>query len=245
MDDQPSPVRVGILTTDTLHHVQFVQRIAERHEVVRVFEERRTPSAPFQIDHAYEAERDAYERDVWFDGDSPTLADVAPVSTYTDLNEPEAVAEMQAADVEALIVFGTGRLDAPVLNVALDRTVNLHGAPPEKYRGLDTHLWAIYHGDFDSLSTTLHKVRPEIEYGGVVLKRRLAIEPDMKLYQLRRVNTEACVEITMDALTMFRDFGQFISQPQVYVGRSYSFMPSVLKERCLRNFETYTASLAA
>ena len=30
----------------------------------------------------------------------------------------------------------------------------------QKYRGLDSHYWSIYHKDFESLVTTLHRVTP-------------------------------------------------------------------------------------
>lgn len=237
------PLRVGILTTETPHHVRFVEAIGARYDVARVFEERRSISAEFETQHPYEEARDAFERERWFGGADRKLADVAAVETYRDLNEPEAVASMRSADVDALIVFGTGKLGQEVIDVVPDRIVNLHGADPEKYRGLDTHLWAIYHQDFRGLVTTLHKVRPELDRGGVVMKMPIPVRRGMKLHELRAANVETCIEIATDALAMLDDYGEFISQPQLYIGRYYSFMPAVLKNRCVRKFEAYTAGL--
>lgn|GEM_PF-526421 len=236
-------LRIGILTSETPHHARFVQQIAQHHDVVRVFEERREISADFEVHHLFEDERDALECDAWFEGKRPSLSDFAEVETFRDLNEPEAVAAMKQAAVDALIVFGTGRLGQEVIDVVPERIVNLHGADPEKYRGLDTHLWAVYHKDFRSLVTTLHRVRAQIDRGGVVMKMPIPLNRGMKLAELRKANTDICVDITLQALEMLRDYGQFISQPQLYVGRSYSFMPAVLKERCRRQFEEFTATL--
>lgn len=235
--------RIGILTTETPHHARFVEQLAQRFDVAKVLEERRATSAEFETHHPYEDERDAYECAEWFGGRTPALSDFAEVETYRDLNEPEAVESMRRAGVDALVVFGTGKLDQEVIDVAPERIVNLHGADPEKYRGLDTHLWAVYHRDFRGLVTTLHRVRPELDRGGVVMKMPIPITRGMELYQLRKANTEVCIEITAQALEMLRDYGQFISQPQLYIGRYYSFMPAVLKARCVRQFREFTASL--
>nr|WP_281413087.1 formyltransferase family protein [Marivibrio halodurans] len=236
-------MRVGILTTETPHHVRFVQAIAARHDVVRVFEERREISADFETHHPFEDERAVFERATWFDGADPGLSDVAEVETHRDLNDPKAVASMKAAGLDALLVFGTGRLNQNVIDVAPERIVNLHGANPEKYRGLDTHLWAVYHGDFRGLVTTLHRVAPELDRGGVVMRMPIPIHRGMKLHQLRKANTDVCIDISLQGLEMLANYGQFISQPQLYIGRYYSFMPAVLKSRCVRQFEAFTAAL--
>lgn len=236
-------LRIGILTTNTLHHVRFVQQLKLRWNIVRVFEEDRQPSATFEIHHPFEDERERYEQECWFDGKPASLRDVAEVSRFCDLNEPAAIEAMRAADCNVLVVFGTGRLDADVVRLAEDRIVTLHGADPEHYRGLDTHLWAIYHRDFRNLVTTLHKVGIGKDRGGVVMKKPLPIERGMQLYQMRKVNTEVCIDITNAGLEMMANYGQFISQPQLYIGRHYSFMPAVLKDRCVQNFAAFTATL--
>lgn len=236
-------LRVGILTTDTPHHTRFVQALSEDWNVVQVFEEKRTISATFETRHEFEAQQDAYEYDTWFGGKETKLSDVADVATFSDLNEPDAIDALTKARCDAILVFGTGRLEQKVIDLAPDRVVNLHGADPEHYRGLDTHLWAVYHRDFRGLVTTLHKVSPNLDRGGVVMKMPIPLSRDMQLHQLRKVNTDICIEISNRGLEMLTSYGQFISQPQLYIGRHYSFMPAVLKERCVRQFQEFTASL--
>lgn len=240
---EPRSLRVGILTTETPHHTRFVQALAQRWNIVRVFEEKRPVSANFETHHAFEDERDAYEIESWFGGKEASLEDVAEVETFSDLNAPEAVKAMKTANCDVHLVFGTGKIGQEVIDLTPDRIVNLHGADPEHYRGLDTHLWAVYHRDFRGLVTTLHKVSPKLDRGGVVMKMPLPLSHGMQLYQLRKVNAEVCIEISDRGLEMMANYGQFISQPQLYIGRHYSFMPAVLKERCVKQFAEYTATL--
>ncbi len=236
-------LRVGILTTETPHHVRFIQALSERWNIVRVFEEKRAVSATFETRHAVEEQGEAYEIQEWFGGKPTFLRDVADVVTFQDLNQPDAMAAMRDAACDVHIAFGTGKLNQELIDITPERIVNLHGADPEHYRGLDTHLWAVYHRDFRGLVTTLHKVSPNLDRGGVIMKKPVPLFRDMQLHQLRKANTEICIDLTNRGLEMVATYDQFISQPQLYIGRHYSFMPSVLKDRCVKQFAEYTATL--
>ena len=71
---------------------------------------------------------------------------------------------------------------------------------PRQYRGLDTHLWAIYHGDFGGLVTCLHHVDLQLDTGDIVDCRPVPIARDMELHELRAANTRVCVELIRSAL---------------------------------------------
>ena len=81
-----------------------------------------------------------------------------------------------------------------MINVVPEKIFNLHGGDPQRYRGLDTHLWAIYHKDFGGLVTTLH-ILPKLDDGDIVSMGTLPVSKDMPLYALRKVNTEVCVNL--------------------------------------------------
>ncbi len=243
MAEQSTDMRVAILTTETFHHDYLVREVAKKVSSVMVFEERRPISAEFETDHEFEAESDRYELKLWFDGNAPTLGDFAETHTYTDINDPDCVQKIREYDPDAIIAYGTGRLSEDLIDVRPDRIVNLHGANPEDYFGIDTHLWAIYHKDFDGLVSTLHRVESNNDRGGVVLSAAIPLEPDMEIHEFRAANTEVCVQLVMQGLHMLNTFGQFISRPQNRSGRFYGFMPTVLKELCKKRFERYTAEL--
>ena len=235
-------MRLVILTTQTPHHAYFVREIQARYPITLVLAETRTLRAPFETAHPFETERDDYELRVWFDGTDPGLADMVETEYFETVNGDDGLDRLRGVKPDMVVVFGTGRLSNEVVATCPNGMVNLHGGNPEDYRGLDTPLWAVYHEDFDGLVSTLHRVSPELDSGDIVGQRALTLTRGMKLSELRRINTEACVALTGDALD---DFGRgaLKSTPQTRKGRYYSFMPSELKNLCVRKFEKYTGDL--
>lgn len=237
-------MRLVILTTDTLHHARFVQQISNRFPIARVFEETTGVSAPFETAHPFENLRDEYEYETWFPCQPASLENFASVSRFEDLNDPDAVAELAAVTADIVLVFGTRRLKPAVLEVAGPNMLNLHGGNPAHYRGLDTHLWAIYHQDFANLVTTLHTVNETLDDGWIVAAQPIVISPGMEMHQLRAANTEVCIQLSMAALEEFADAEKITSREQQDKGRYYSFMPADLKELCLNNFRKHTEKLS-
>ena len=236
-------MRVAILTTETLHHAYFVREVQKFFGPVIVIEEKRPISAEFETRHPFEDEGDQGERDTWFDGKDATLADFAEVHTFSSVNDPDSIQKIREFGPDAIVVFGTGKLSEDLIEIQPERIINLHGANPEDYGGIDTHLWAIYHRDYEGLITTLHRVESNTDRGGVVLSAQIPLHSGMKLADLRRANTEVCVQLAVSGLNMLQNFGQFISRPQNRTGRRYSFMPKVLKEICKTRFEEYTGMM--
>ncbi len=239
-------MRTVILTTDTLHHTYFVEHVSQSFDLSAVLVEARPAAVPpFETGHSFETERDDYERSKWFVGRQGVLPEVADITSFSSLNDDDAVSCLKSLRPDVVVVFGTGRLKAPIIGVCPDGFVNLHGGDPEHYRGLDSHLWAIYHKDFSGLQTTLHRVALELDDGEILERMSLPVRPGMPLSELRSVNTDVCVKLVLNALEAFQARGQFTSRAQTQIGRYYSFMPSVLKEICVKNFNKYSQSLHA
>ena len=129
------------------------------------------------------------------------------------------------------------------MEVVFFACLNLHGGNPERYRGLDTHLWSIYHNDFGDLVTTLHHVDADLDTGDIVFQSKLKVEAGTRLHQLRAINTKVCVNLFLVALGAFQSIGWLPSREQVSHGRYYSYMPAVLKEECIRKFNRYVTGL--
>jgi methionyl-tRNA formyltransferase len=236
-------MKVAVLTTETTHHAYFVRELARAADVEQVIVERRSAAAPFPTHHPFENERDAHESRTWFDGERAAIRDIAPTLEVDGVNAPEAVAALDGLRPQVVFVFGTGRLLPEVIRACPNGLVNLHGGDPEEYRGLDSHLWAIYHRDFSGLVTTLHRVNEELDDGEIVLQAAIPLRREMPLCELRQRNTEVCVNLAVLALDMHARHGEFLSRPQGRRGRYYSFMPAVLKEVCRERFESYTSRL--
>ena len=236
-------MKVVLLTTDTTHHTFFAWKLNARFPLQAIFLETRSVLPCFDTFHPFEDLRDAYERDVLLAGFSSTISNIAETYSFESMNDAESVSALQTLAPDVVIVFGTGKLYMPVVEVASVACLNLHGGNPEEYRGLDTHLWAIYHRDFDNLVTTLHHVDAELDTGDIVMQTQLKFEKDSQLHKLRAINTEVCLNLALLALNSVQSSGWLPSRKQLRRGRYYSFMPSVLKEDCVKKFERCVAKL--
>ncbi|MFC1584529.1 formyltransferase family protein [Fibrobacterota bacterium] len=238
-----SEMKIVLLTTQTTHHTYFVKKVLEQYALEAVFLEEQPVQPPFEVNHPFEAERETYERDLWFEGKAPGIADLQKPLAYDTMNNADAVGALAELGPDVAVVFGTGKLNSSVIAACPAGIINLHGGDPEEYRGLDSHLWAIYHSDFGNLITTLHCLNDELDDGAVIGKQALAIRPGMPLKELRSVNTEACLSLALNALATWEQEGRFHQTAQRKKGRYYSFMPAVLKNICQRRFSAYTREL--
>lgn len=230
-----------LLTTDTTHHLYYAWKLSERHPLAAIVVEGRAVTPPFEVRHPFEDRRDEYEREVLLAGCPGTLADLAPTTLVDSIGDAEVLLRELAPDVA--LVFGTGRLPLEIARVPAVACLNLHGGNPEAYRGLDTHLWAVYHRDFANLVTTLHHVDEGLDTGDIVLQSALPLARASELHELRAVNAGVCVELSVLALESLRSTASVPSRKQLRRGRYYSFMPAALKERCLANFDERVAGL--
>lgn len=236
-------MKIVILTTETTHHTFFVREVVKAFPVAAVLEERKILKAPFETDHPFEKMRDAYEKDVFFGSKEVRLGEVAETTVVETANSKDALEYLGNIGPDIIVVFGTGWISPDVIDICPQGIVNLHGGGPEEYRGLDSHLWAIYHKDFEGLVTTLHHLNEKFDDGNIILQGAIPIIKNMSLHEIRRYNTEVCLELTLSALDMHARYGHFISRPQRKLGRYYSFMPAVLKEVCKAYFERYATGL--
>lgn len=236
-------MNIVVLTTETLHHCYFVRQLVRAHPVELVVVEHRLAQPPFETRHPFEDRRDDYERAAFFEGREQTIDRFAEALEVETANDDETLQRLDRIKPDAVVVFGTGKLSREVIEHCPQGMVNLHGGDPERYRGLDSHLWAIYHRDYDSLKVTLHRVNERLDDGEIVLQAPLPLRRGMMIHELRRHNTEVCVDLVSSALESRRRSGCFQSRPQRRIGRYYSFMPAVLKDCCQSRFESYTRGL--
>lgn len=228
-----------LLTTDTPHHRYFAREMSGAGVLRGVILETSHAKPPFETSHPFELRRDEYEREVLLRGEKAEFAEFAPVKHATDINDAAVVAELRRTHPAPIVVFGTRKLKGDVIDCAGVACLNLHGGDPREYRGLDTHLWAIYHGDFAGLVTCLHHVDRELDTGDIVDCMPIPLVRDMELHELRAANTRMCVELVKRAVASETPN----RTPQASKGRYYSFMPAPLKQLCVEKFRRHAGSL--
>jgi len=236
-------VKLILFTTDSTHHKYFVQELTNYYPINYIILEQNILSPPFSTYHKFEDERNAYERDIFFNNKTVSFENFAPVFKTNSVNDDICIKFLTNIQPDIVVVFGTRKLALKTIENLSCNIINLHGGDPEMYRGLDSHLWAIYHNDFNMLTTTLHHLNEHLDDGDIILQMPIKIHHGMSIHQLRHYNTDVCIKITVSGLDMYKRYGHFINRTQKTKGRYYSFMPAILKSICLEKFNKYTESL--
>lgn len=231
-----------LLTTDTPHHRYFAREISAAARLQAIVVETAHAKASFHVEHPFEARRDDYEREQLLGGKQAQLSEFAEVLTVERANDPQALELLGRKQPDLIVSFGTGLLEGPLLGAARLACLNLHGGDPQRYRGLDSHLWAIYHREFDALQAALHHVEREFDTGDLVGQLPVPIRQGMELHELRAANTKACVDLVRRALAS-AETGALARRPQRSRGRYYSFMPACLKALCVERFRRHALSI--
>lgn len=234
-------MKIAILTTDTLHHSFFAREISKYFShIVAICETNQNVLMPYKTDHPFELERDRYEREKWFDGQHKKMDAFVPTIYVPALNDPAAIIIVEKEQADIFVVFGTSHLKPVFTNVFSKNIYNLHGGDPERYRGLDTHLWSIFHNDFTGLVTTLHQLEPGLDAGRIVVQGEVPLFQAMAMHALRAANTELCVSLVTTLIDMYKRFNNnLIGRQQLSVGRYYNAMPSDLKAVAIKRFNAH------
>ena len=232
-------LKTVILTTETTHHLYYVWKLHELCSLEAVILETKSLQADFPTVHPFEKDRDNYEKNEVLKEAPEKIADIVSVSEYYSVNESSCIEKIKELAPDIIIIFGTGKVSSAVISLPAKACLNLHGGAPEYYRGLDTHLWAIYHNDFHNLITTLHYVEPKLDTGEIVFEEQLRITPDISLKKFRILNAEACINMSALAIDSLRGNGYLPSRVQLQNGRYYSWMPTDLKEVCVSKYNRF------
>lgn len=228
-------LNILVLTTETPHHVHFVRQLVEAGHHVGALREQQVFGTDDDVE-GREATRQDYERYRWFGNNLPTLNDICPTYPAPSVNSIEALTVLRKATCDVAIAFGTGWIRDDALQLLPHERWNLHGGDPQKYRGLDSHLWALYHNDHGAVITTVHTLARELDSGEIIAGSRIDVASAPELHMLRAASTDLAVRLTIGGLAYLEAIGNVARMPQVTAGRYYSALPSTLWDRCARNY---------
>ena len=232
-------LRVLVLTTETPHHAFFVKELISAGHSVTVVEEHATTLA-VSMGSTFQQKQELYERSLWFADTAPSLADLCRTRSVAGVNTSEGLEVLKRSDSDVAISFGTGWIKADALALLPEERWNLHGGDPQKYRGLDSHLWALYHNDSEALVTVLHTLDPELDRGAVIAGSSIDLTGSPELHMLRAASTELAVSLVLGSLAYLEAVGQVPRMPQAAVGRYYSALPTTLLATCARRYAAIT-----
>ena len=228
---------IAILTTKTLHHAHFVNSIFKRKRNMYCIIEKKKINPNFKTKVNFENIRDHYERDRWFKNSRPKFLS----NTYVveNINSKKTRNIIKKKKTKYILIFGTRKFHLKYYEKLKGKIYNFHGGNPEKYRGLDSHYWAIYHKDFKSLEVCLHQASSRLDTGKILFRERIKYNQKTKIYELRALNTEICIKMALKFIKMVEKKNKFKLKKQKKLGRYYSFMPAVLKNKIHKKMKFY------
>lgn len=234
--------QILFLGTDTLHRRYMINRMrTEGFEFDEIILERESVKPTFHTGPFLDEEQCAFEQKHFFERVSSDISKENLKSVAT-LNDSESIDVIRAHNPDFGIVSGACKLSPEVINQFKDGLINVHLGIAEDYRGLDSNLWAAYHGDYDHMGVTIHWVDTQLDTGDIIFQEKVNLPVHTKIYQLRYYTTLLAVELVLNALRDYTTTG-ISSRTQTKRGRYYSFMPLCLKEQVEKKFEKKFSSL--
>jgi methionyl-tRNA formyltransferase len=219
---------IAIFTTKTLHHMFFVNEIYKNYKNILCIAEKKKKKPNFKTKVNFEKKRDIYEKSIWFKNSNPKFN--SKIQYYYDINSSEILRLLNKNNIKYILIFGTSKIDLKKFKKYKNKIFNFHGGNPEKYRGLDSHYWSLYHNDLNSIETCLHEVKEKLDTGKILFKQKIKINSNTKIYELRKLNTDLCVKFAYKLIKIINNKKKIKLKKQKFLGRYYSFMPSVLKK---------------
>jgi len=231
------------LSSDTPHHRYFLNKLhGQGYHFSHVFFETEHVEPCFPVGPLFEKEEEEFEQEHFFQDISSDISHLEITEVKT-LNEKSAIKDLQELNADLGIVFGTGKLHTDVTSCFKNGLLNVHRGIAEKYRGLDSDLWTIYHADYKNLGVTIHLVEPRLDTGDIVKQAVMPLKAGMKIHQIRFYTTLIATRLIEDALDdYFSD--ELETTPLSKLGRYYSFMPLDLKKLVTKKFNRYCSRLS-
>lgn len=187
--EERQPMRLGVLTSTETRHCYFARALSRGLPVVAVGYEQ-TGYSPAEVEsfgltdeergivRAHFDERTATEQD-FFGADADAIGpssetDSRQLTTGT-LNDPSTLGWLRDRRVDALAVFGTNLLRAPLLAAFPGRVFNLHLGLSPYYRGTGTNFYPLLNEEPEYVGATIHLIDPGIDSGPIICHARPTI----------------------------------------------------------------------
>lgn len=230
-------MEILILSTNTNHHNYFISQIHQKFKNTSVIFETEPVIPTYDIFHEYENLRDSFEKELWNTSINNYFKNHDKMIFYCkNINEKKVLDFINNKKFDVCLVFGTRRINKELISILPNYSFNLHGGDPQSYRGLDSHLWSIWHKDINGIRACIHKLRIILDTGEIFQLKSIKLDKIDNLYQLRSRCTNLFVEMSLELLNIINEKKDLKLINQKKIGRYYSFMPSSLKNECVKIF---------
>ena len=224
--------KVVLLTTKTPHHYFFINELDKISDLT-VIQENDILKPIFATSHFFEKKQHNFELYKWFKGKKLKLPKKISIAEVKKINHTNTIKMINLLKPNFIFSFGVSKINKKIIKSINNKIYNFHGGDITLYRGLDSHLWSLYHKDPRGLKVTLHEVVEALDAGSIVNVKKIKLNDIKNLYQLRSRTTEICLEIAKNVIKKKKLKKKISSK----LGRYYSFMPRDLKDIVNKNFE--------
>ena len=220
-------MKVLILSTNTKHHTYFINKIAQHYDICGIVYERKVLKKDYPTGPFYDNLEDKFENK-FFEADIPNkLSDdlQKKVVEVHSVNNKHLQKYIESMSPDLIITFGTGIVKPYIFNTAKWGTINIHRGQIDKYRGLDSDLWAIKNEDFDNIGVAIHYIDEDLDTGDVLSKGKVLLSNVEEIYHLRYHTTILATNMMLDILERFEHEGSKIEgEKQTEFGEYYTAM---------------------
>ena len=220
-------MKILILSTQTKHHTYFINKIAKHHNICGIIYERKVlkkdyPTGPFYDNLADKFEDKFFENEVPNDLSDDLKKKIVEVHSVNNKHLQKYIKSMSP---DLIITFGTGIVKPYIFNTAKWGTINIHRGQIDKYRGLDSDLWAIKNEDFDNIGVAIHYVDEDLDTGDVLSKGKVLLSNVEEIYHLRYHTTILATNMMLNVLEKFQyENGKIEGEKQTEFGEYYTAM---------------------
>ncbi len=236
-------MRIIILTTDTTHHSYYMHQLIKKYKKINFLVISEKNNSKSNKNNKLEFKTSLYEKKKWFNNKEIKLDDIIQNYKCNNINNKIIIKKLISFKPNLIICFGVSRIKKDFLNKINKNIYNLHGGNPEEYRGLDSHLWAIYHNDYDNLKVTLHKLEEKLDTGDIYKINKIKLTKNIKIQQLRSITTNHCISMSKHLIESYIKRKKIKLFRQNKIGRYYSSMPNQIKASVIKKFNKYTSKI--
>jgi len=233
-------LRILLLTTNTIHHKYLIKKITEsdgNNLSIIYCHKKKFRSKP---NNTFEKKQYLYERSKFFN--NKYYKPKNKIYYTDDINSNKTINLIKKLNPNYGILFGTKKVSKKVIQAFKNKLLNIHRGIMQKYRGLDSELWAIYNKDFKNLGATIHFVNEFLDKGKIISEKKLKLSKSMKCFQLRYYTTV----LSADEILKFLKYkgrynkNKYLKQK---VGRYYSTFPSDKLLTTCKMFDNFCSNI--
>ena len=175
--------KIAILCSDDAHHKYLVALLRSRFNVAAVVVEpgasqrRRLRRIGRYRDYSYAVYHhfrrtvlglNRYRQRYFADLNQTAVNGTGKVLVVDWINKPEVSELLRNVKPDLTVVICTSILKKEVMAAAGDLIVNVHGGYLPHYRGNHCFFFALYHGAFDRIGSTIHFINAGIDTGDII-----------------------------------------------------------------------------